>query len=859
MHKDGRPYPPKRLAGGGRRSFSGARAPQVAFPLGGIGAGGICLNASGALQDFSIHNQPTLSALPDGLAATDAGFALLHLPGRRPVTRLVEGLLPPERVYDQGLKGRGLRQGGYEGLPRFEACRFRGEFPVARLRLSDPGLPLAVELTGWSPFIPLDDRSSGLPCAILEYRLVNRSDRPVPFEFSYHLSHLAPGREPGSRHSRSRVLPGRGIFFYNLDPANSETFGSASLSVIGHRPLIKAEWFRGGWFDAVAVLWREVSEGAFRANQASDDPEATGRNGGSIMMAGRLGPGRSVTYPILITWHFPNGHLRIGAPGGAAAPPGAAAGDPPPAWRTYSAGQWPDAAAVAEHIHRDFVGLRRRTFAFRRALFASDLPGYVLDAVSANLAIMRSPTVLRLENGHLWCWEGCCHTGGCCSGSCTHVWNYAQAFAHLFPALERTLRAQEYGNSMDKRGHVTFRSALPEGPAGHAFHAAADGQLGGVMKVYRDWQISGDSGWLKRFYPLARRSLDYCIRTWDPDRKGSLFEPHHNTYDIEFWGPDGMCTSIYLGALTALAEMAEALGRPEEAAPYRELAARGGRFMDRELFNGEYYQQRVMARELRDRSFAEKVDGPGRGPLLEILRREGPRYQYGQGCLADGVIGAWMARLYGLELPLEPEHVRRSLRSIFRHNFKADLKEHACTQRPGYAIGHEAGLLLCTWPRGGRPTLPFPYSDEVWTGFEYQVAGHLIMEGMAAEGLTLVRAARDRYDGRTRNPWNEYECGNYYARAMSSYALLAALSGFHYSAVTGRLRLAPRLDGARFRCFFSTASGYGSVSLDGRGLRIDVLEGELRVRRVELDWKGKRVSREWPVRAAPGQPARLIF
>ena len=94
----------------------------------------------------------------------------------------------------------------------------------------------------------------------------------------------------------------------------------------------------------------------------------------------------------------------------------------------------------------------------------------------------------------LWGWEGCFPDHGCCHGSCTHVWNYAQAFPHLYPQLERTLRDLELVRSMDERGHVNFRGAIPDGPVDHDGPAAADGQLGGIMKVYRDWQISGDSG-----------------------------------------------------------------------------------------------------------------------------------------------------------------------------------------------------------------------------------------------------------------------------------------------------------------------------------------------------------------------------
>jgi len=245
--------------------------------------------------------------------------------------------------------------------------------------------------------------------------------------------------------------------------------------------------------------------------------------------------------------------------------------------------------------------------------------------------------------------------------------------------------------------------------------------------------------------------------------------------------------------------------------------------------------------------------------MQRLLKREGPKYQYGAGCLSDGVIGAWMARVYGIDTPLAPEKVRSTLQSIFTHNFKADLSQHANAQRPGYAMGHEPGLLLCTWPRGDKPTLPFVYSDEVWTGIEYQVASHLIAEGYVTEGLTIVKATRSRYDGQIRNPWNEYECGNYYARAMASYALLSALAGFRYSAVQRTLWFGPQLSIRPFNTFFCTASGFGTIVLNDRSLRIQVLEGEMSVEKLVLADRNRTRTFEWKTRVRPDEPGIKTF
>jgi uncharacterized protein (DUF608 family) len=854
---------------GPQRTFSGDRATQVAMPIGGLGAGCICINGSGGLQDFSIRTRPETTALPAGFSSNspEAGFAILHIKGTAPVTKLVEGPFPPFKIFDQGLQGQGLRRGGSEGFPRFEKCNFRGEFPFAEIRFADASIPLDVSLVAWNPFIPLDDKNSGIPCAILEYTLHNTSSRPVDYEFSYHLSHLAPGCRPDEAASANAVIAGKGAFLFNREAANAEGYGSAALMAIGGKPRIKAMWLRSpGWeFDSLSALWREVSTGAFTTNDGSNTVDNAGRNGASILLDGHLAPGEAHSHPILIAWHFPNCYLREGgiAPAQNAAviegPPGCRTvpADAPPPWHPYYSTQWKDAREVAAYVEQNYATLRTRTIQFKNAIFGSTFPAYVLDAVSANLAILKAPTILRESSGNVWGWEGCFPDGGCCHGSCTHVWNYAQALPHLFPKLERTLRDLELVRSMDDRGHVNFRGAIPDGPVDHTGPAAADGQLGGIMKVFRDWQICGDATWLKRMYPLARRSMDYCIATWDPDHRGALIEPHHNTYDIEFWGPDGMCTSIYLGALSAMAQMATATGETADATKYGELAQLSAKFMDETLFNGDYFQQMVEFQDLHDQSFAQSIAHVDEksSEMQQLLKHEGPKYQYGSGCLSDGVIGAWMASLYGIETPLAAKNVRSTLQSIFRNNFKIDLSQHANAQRPGYAMGHEPGLLLCSWPRGNKPTLPFVYSDEVWTGIEYQVASHLIHEGFADEGLTIVKAARNRYDGRTRNPWNEYECGNWYARAMSSFALVGALSGFRYSAVDKTLHFGPKLKVHPFVSFFSTASGYGTITLEGHTVTINMIEGELAIENLHFtDAEGMRAV-TWKVTAKPGTPA----
>ncbi|MBN2211430.1 MAG: hypothetical protein JW709_08555, partial [Sedimentisphaerales bacterium] len=426
-------------------------------------------------------------------------------------------------------------------------------------------------------------------------------------------------------------------------------------------------------------------------------------------------------------------------------------------YKPWYAGKFKGIREIADYWRRNYDHLRQQSDLFQKTFYDTTLPPEVVEAAAANITILKSPTCLRQTDGRFWAFEGCGDNVGCCHGSCTHVWGYAQAMPHLFPDLERTLRETEFFVCQDDRGHQTFRCPLPISEPDHNFHAAADGQLGGIMKVYREWRISGDNQWLKKMWPKVKQSLEYCIGEWDPRGKGVLEEPHHNTYDIEYWGPEGHCTSVYLGALEAAAQMGEFLG--EDVNRYRELIIKGREFLETKLYDGEYFFQIVQTEGLNHtfRDIDYSANGPGYKDIVKTLNTEGPKYQYGTGCLSDGVFGFWLARACGLKENADAAKIRSHLASIHRYNLKDNLMDHYNPQRPTFAMGEDGGLLLCTWPKGSELLLPFVYSNEVWTGIEYQVAAHCMMHGLVNEGLEIVRECRDRYDGRIRNPFNEYE------------------------------------------------------------------------------------------------------
>jgi hypothetical protein len=283
----------------------------------------------------------------------------------------------------------------------------------------------------------------------------------------------------------------------------------------------------------------------------------------------------------------------------------------------------------------------------------------------------------------------------------------------------------------------------------------------------------------------------------------------------------------------------------EDVSWYEELLAKGTSYLENELYNGEYFIQKIETEEL-DADYGPldlSANGQGYKDLVDLLNQQGPKYQYGTGCLSDGVLGFWIARACGLYRDIvDPEKVRSNLKAIHKYNLKHDLSSHANPQRPAFAMGDDGGLLLCTWPNGGALAIPFVYSDEVWTGIEYQVASHLMMEGMVNEGLEIVRVCRDRYDGTRRNPFNEYECGHWYARALSSYGLLQGLTGVRYDAVEKTLHIDSQV-GENFRSFLSTETGFGVVGLKEGKPFVEVKSGDIDIEKVGMHsenplWEG---------------------
>lgn len=794
---------------------------RIAFPIGGMGTGMFCVEGTGAISNMSLRHRPEVFHEP-------TMFAAIHLKGVENGTKVLEGPVPEWKKFGMPLSALG--GGGTWGLPRFEKSTFKAEFPFAKIALTDNSLPIEVNIKAWNPFIPTDEDNSSLPVGGFEYEFKNTGDKDIEAVFSYNTRNFMYVHGKGTSYIQS--MPNGFVLTQTGTKEEPHHQGDFAIYTNDSQTKINHAWFRGAWFDPLTICWNDLSTGKIQENPEKQD----GAPGASLFVPVSLKPGESKTVKLYMAWYVPHSHLRIGEeatqPSDTPTPP---AGDMYKYDNTgkgnYSpwySSRFASVGDVADYWLKNYDNLKNNSETFTKAFYSSTLPAEVTEAVAANLSILKSQTVFRQADGRMWNWEGMGDTWGSCHGSCTHVWNYAQAVSHLFPAMERSLRETEFFVSQDKNGHQAFRTNLPIRPVRHNFHSAADGQLGGIMKVYREWRISGDNEWLKTIYPYVTSGMDYCIRTWDPREVGAVEEPHHNTYDIEFWGPNGMINSFYSGALQATMLMGKALGN--DVSKYETLLAKSKEFMEKELYDGEYFIQNIQWKDLQapDPTKAQTFHSHYSPEALKLLEQEGPKYQYGTGCLSDGVLGSWMSLVCGMPEVINKDMVKSHLVAIHKYNLKDDLSKHANPQRPTFALGNDGGLLLCTWPKGGKLQLPFVYSDEVWTGIEYQVASHLMFEGEVEKGLDIVRACRDRYDGRIRNPFNEYECGAWYARAMASYGMLEGLTGIRYDAVDKTLYIDSRV-GDDFTSFLSTNTGFGNVGLKGGKPFIEVKYGDIDV------------------------------
>ena len=830
--------------------YRGETLREISFPVGGIGAGCIGLDGYGRLRDWEIYNRPNKLSL-NGYSH----FAVrAEKDGKLLDARIMNGDLPPSYMGEalnapsnfghndghslQSNYGFGPSRALLTGMPHFKSNTFEGAFPFAKVNFEDEAFPGAASLTAFNPFIPLDEDASGMPAAFYTVEIVNTQDAAIDYTAALSLGNPYAGVHDTCliQNSRMTAIEMRDEITDEENPAYHRLIMAVSAD---ETVSFQQNWFRGSWFDDLSLFWHDfTTPGPLKNRVCASDKKWIGRMDTSTLAVHfTLQPGEKKAVRFVIAWYMPN-FTNYWNP----IPEDQGI---PNVWKNHYAAQFASAQEVAEKALDRWSELEYRTRAFQNALWSSDLPESALDAVCSNIAVLKSPTCLRLSDGSFYGFEGCFLNSGCCEGSCTHVWNYAFALPFLFPRLERSMRELDFTYNQREDGGMSFRLQLPLGRKRSSFPPCVDGEMGGVIKSYREWKISGDDAWLKTWWPKIKKSLEFAWspsneHKWDPEKTGVITGRQHHTLDMELFGPNAWLNIFYLAALRAAAEMAERLGDPDSET-YRKLYEQGRRYTENELFNGEYFCQKV---NLNDESILAAYDTSDR-PARELYWNEETReikYQIGEGCGIDQVLGQWMSDMSGLGEIVDSEKVVSALQAIYRHNFYPELRAHANPCRV-YGLNDEAGTVICEWPEYvRRPIVPVPYSEETMHGFEYQAASHLIARGFEEEGLRMVRAVRDRYDGRRRNPWNEMECGSNYARSMASFALLLIYSGLKYNMPDGRMGFKPLKGEGRF--FWSLEGAWGTVEISKFSLHLSVQEGCLALRGLitDLAVKSARIS-----------------
>ena len=821
---------------------------EISFPLGGIGTGSIGLSGTGRLVDWEVRNRPdkgsvhgfTHFAIRAERAGKTIDTRILHGPFDGRLSGDIQA--GPYRSF-----GHGARRERLAGMPSFSECTFRGLYPVAELVFADERFPGEVRLNALNPFIPHDTVGSSLPVAMFEFEITNTQPDPIDYTLLGSLASVEGYQQTSSivtspdRGTTLRFAPADGGAQSEM-PASAEQ-GELSMTALDGDVSFQHHWYRGNWFDALHVYWQDISRPGelhdrwYReAHEDSQPIFSAPQDHGILASRVTVGPGETKRLRFFIAWHFPvfekywPSLINLDDIDQEA----------PNHWQTWHAARWAGVEDVESQCTSNWQELWGRTVEFRDVLATSDLPASVLDAVSANLSVLKSPTVTRLQDGTLYGFEGCHVDAGSCEGTCTHVWNYQLAVPLLFPDLARSMLDVEFKyNQNAETGGLGFRLALPLAIGANVDRPCADGHFGAVLRVFREWRLSGDDAWLRDKWPAVKRAIAFAWHPgnydrWDPDRTGVLWGRQHHTLDMELFGPNSWLTGFYLAALRAGATMARHLGDDETANEYAELFERGRAWVDEHLYHDGYFAQSI---DLSDKGVIEAFERENdnhpavQGSITDLYWSDEHaqiKYQIGRGCEIDQVLAQWHASLYGLDDVFEPAKVRSALLAVYEHNFYEDLGDVANPCRV-FGVAGESGTVMCTWPNeASAPAIPLPYAQETMHGFEYAFGGALMQVGEIERGIRVFQAVRDRYRGGGRNPWNEIECGSNYARSMSSFAAVPILTGLSFDLSRGFVGFDPRLqsEGA-FGCLWTVGSAWGEVRYEGDRFTLRVLGGSI--------------------------------
>jgi len=807
------------------KHYEGRQIEQIAMPVGGIGTGNISIGGNGQWRDVEIMNKPAVGFF-GAQAPKQAPFFMVFTQtpsGEKKIKTLMGPIPLSEYAGTEGSRSPN------HGLPRFSKASFDAAYPLGVVNLSDEDMPVSAKVKVFNPFIPGEADASGIPIAVIRYEITNTTGQPLVaavagsmdnfigmdgsvVEISSWNGAIIPQGTKNNRNTFMQNSTVAGIFMTSDSvDINSRAWGTIALTTprpgLNDSLSYRTQFSTKGWNANFTDLWDDFSDDGVFKNLTfpvkSNDPRA------ALSVRFTLAGHQTKTVVFYLTWHFPNrkdwnDKETIG---------------------NYYSTRYENAWDVIEKTVRALPILETKTVDFVSLLAQSDYPQEVKEAALFNSSTLRSQTTFRDKQGLFFGWEGVFPTTGSCYGNCTHVWNYEYASPFLFGSLAMSMRETEYKQALnDSSGLMSFRVSLPFDKSKNWKVAAADGQMGTIMKVYREWQLSGNDQFLKQLYPGVKKALAFAWieNGWDANKDGVMEGCQHNTMDIEYFGPNPEIGFWYLGALKATAAMAHYMKDKDFETTCTTLFESGSKWMDENIFNGEFYYQKIQPVSDAKAIAAGLTAGMGGKDFAN------PDFQIGEGCLVDQLVGQNMAFICGLGYLTDSVNVKKALASIWKYNHKNSFNDQFNNMR-SYALGDEAGLIVTAYPDPAkRPAVPLSYGFEAWTGLEYTAATGMLYAGLNSEALQVIWDVRNRYDGIKRNPFNEEECGNHYVRAMASWSTLIAISQFQYSGVEKFFAITAKPG----NYFWSNGSSWGNAVVNGNKVTLTVYHGKLDIKSI---------------------------
>lgn len=740
----------------------------IGMPVGGIFTGTVYLGGDGRVWLWDIFNDNQSGIDPksiDWKYDQQNSREVMSKDGSAYV-QPAKNIRPLEQGFAFKIASSGKRIVKTMQADDWDEIVFEATYPIAKIHYIDHKLDIEITAEVFSPFIPLDENNSGLPCTVYSFSFRNRSKQTVEVSITGWLENkvsLKSAKAADIRINSCRKLNGATVLSSsiksagNTDLAQRADYGSLAI----------AAWNGQDWGNTNFTLPFDTTLSDVHKEDSTEKQVAEGALLNAVTSKILIRPGQQQKAVFALAWHFSNLTLQPAIKDKG---------------RFYNK-QFGNAEDVLAYVHSNYKKLSDETFLWKETWYDSTLPWWFLERTFLNISILATTTAHRFESGRFYAWEGV----GCCAGTCTHVWQYAQAMGRIFPAIERDTRERvDLGLSLMPNGMIWFRGEMAKSPA-------IDGQAGTILRILREHQMSTSDEFLRKNWEHIKLAITWVMNQ-DKNKDGMEDTPLENTLDAKWDGEIAWLVGLCIAAVKAGQVMAEEMGDTAFAAVCADYISKGTKNMEEQLFNGEYFIHKPDAIKGREKLGSYNT------------------------CHIDQVFGQSWAHQVGLGRVVDKSKTLSALKALWKYNFTPDVGPYI-KERKGwrpYALAGEGGMVMNTNPAneekpyGEKVTWQLGYFHECMSGFEHQVASHMMAEGMVEESLVLTRMIHDRYHAFKRNPFNEIECSDHYSRAMASYGTFITACGFTHNGPKGHIGFAPKLNPENCKLPFTAANAWGS-------------------------------------------------